>query len=79
MTNETVSEKPAKPDMKKKNPPKPVCVACLNVERFEIDESDWDIDREGNQVLIEKVKCLVCGVFLKATYKLVEWEAWEDE
>jgi len=79
MTNEIVSEKPAKSDMKKKSPLKPVCIACSNAERFEIDESDWNIDRGGNQVLIEKVKCLACGAFLKATYELVEWEAWKDE
>jgi hypothetical protein len=78
MTN-VVNKKPARPGVKKKSPLKPVCIECSNAERFEIDESDWNLDGRGNQVLIEKIRCLACGAFLKATYRLVQWEAWKNE
>lgn len=53
----------------------PICPRCNNTERFEIEESTWDKDERGNQILIEKVKCMACGTFLEAIYKLVQWKA----
>lgn len=41
-------------------------------------KTNWDVDQEDDQILVEKVKCPVYRAFLKALYKLENWEAWSD-
>lgn len=60
---------------------KPICLKCGNEELFEVEESNYDSDKEGNTVLVEKVKCAEpgCGALHKAILNLVSWKEWKNE
>jgi len=56
----------------------PKCPKCGNEEKFDIEESEWKIEK-GHHVLIEKIRCCTCNTFIKAKYRLTSWKQWKGE